>query len=96
MADEKNYRSKIDRLICQSGLTAVSVAKEMGVRHDRLVALRRAKCSNISSDDYTACVAAIARLHGKLPLEPHRSIEERLNSIEHAVHDILDLVEGLG
>ena len=82
MSGDKHYRSKIDKLVCESGLTAVSIAKEMGVQHDRLVALRRAKSSNISSDDYSACVAAIARLYGSLPLEASRTIEQRLHDIE--------------
>jgi len=65
MTEEKTqYRSSIDELVCKSGLPGSVIAREMGISVNRIIALRRARSENISTDDLSACKAAIVRLGG--------------------------------
>ena len=89
---KESYRSKIDKLVCESGLKGSAVAREMGVSVDRIIALRRGKDENISSDDFKSCVSAIARLGGDIPVTQHRSIEERLSDIEAKLDRVVKML----
>ena len=60
------YRSRIDELVVNSGLTGLKIAREMGITKNRIIALRRAQDKNISTDDLSACQAAILRLGGDI------------------------------
>ena len=64
MTEGTRYRSRIDELVLKSGFSGLKIAREMGVSTNRIVALRRAKDKNVSTDDLTSCSDAIRRLGG--------------------------------
>jgi len=92
------YRSEIDKMIIESGYTGKSVAVEMGVTYNRMVALRRACPGNISTDDLRSCASAIYSLDKKRnkirPVEPKNKVplflEERVSLIENKLADLID------
>ena len=90
MNERTHYRSKIDELICKSGVSALAVAREMGITNNRIIALSRAKEQNISSDDMAACRAAIERLGGHIQDEE----ESKIEAINTHLREIIELLGG--
>jgi len=60
MAIEKYYRSPIDKLVVESGMTATLIAQYMQIKYHRMVALRRLK--DVKEEDIELCKQAIAKI----------------------------------
>jgi len=60
MAIEKYYRSPIDKLVVESGMTATLIAQYMQIKYHRMVALRRLK--DVKEKDIELCKQAIAKI----------------------------------
>ncbi|MDP8268840.1 MAG: hypothetical protein P9L97_08950 [Candidatus Tenebribacter davisii] len=76
MSERTQYRSKIDEIVCKSGLSGSSIAREMGITTNRIIALRRATDHSISIDDVSSCEAAIVRLGGIVQSKSDDDIEK--------------------
>lgn len=63
MDNQKYYRSPIDKLVIESGIAATKIAKKMGIKYHRMVALRRLK--DVSDNDVALCEKAITALKQK-------------------------------
>ena len=60
MVNEKYYRSPIDKLVVESGFMATKIARKMGIKYHRMVALRRLK--DVKDKDIKLCEQAITAL----------------------------------
>ena len=91
MKERTHYRSKIDEIVCKSELSASAIAREMGITNNRIVALRRAIDSSISTDDMASCKAAILRMGGKVYSEGDTDIEKlrfHLSKVKEIINGI--------
>jgi len=57
---EPYYRSPIDKLVVESGMTATLIAQYMQIKYHRMVALRRLK--DVEDKDIELCKQAIAKI----------------------------------
>jgi hypothetical protein len=57
---EQYYRSPIDKLVVESGMTATLIAQYMQIKYHRMVALRRLK--DVQEQDIELCKQAIAKI----------------------------------
>ena len=106
MTEEVKYRSSIDELVLKSGFSGLKIAREMGITANRMVALRRARDKNVSTDDLAACGAAVNRLGGDTGFDsdeqfavipevcPHcefvKSINEKFDEHAAVIQSLLD------
>lgn len=84
----QEYRSKIDELVCKSGIPGSTIAREMGITVNRIIALRRCVNTSISSDDVASCEAAIERLGGHLESRE----ESRLSELKYHLNEIKSIL----
>jgi predicted transcriptional regulator len=95
MKEDSHYRSKIDELVCKSGLSGLAIAREMGITTNRIVALRRAVSKYISTDDLASCEAAILRLGGTISNETTKlGVKEIIASIDARLETIIKILGG--
>jgi len=88
MKERTHYRSKIDELVCKSGLSGSAIAREMSVTTNRIIALRRATDSGISTDDMDSCRAAIKRLGGIISTKA----EDDMKSIKFHLKKVFEIL----
>lgn len=87
MTVEKYYRSPIDKLVVESGMTATLIAQYMQIKYHRMVALRRLK--DVEEKDIELCKQAIAKIiddkvsyrRGNIPADSKQIIEPESNDL---------------
>jgi len=88
MAIEKYYRSPIDKLVVESGMTATLIAQYMQIKYHRMVALRRLK--DVKEKDIELCKQAIAKIiddkipfrRGNIPVVKSKVTESDIKLLE--------------
>ena len=79
---EPYYRSPIDKLVVESGMTATLIAQYMQIKYHRMVALRRLK--DVEEKDIELCKQAIAKIiddkvsyrRGNIPVDIKSKVKE--------------------
>lgn len=74
MVNEKYYRSPIDKLVVESGFMATKIARKMGIKYHRMVALRRLK--DVKDKDIKLCEQAI------IALKQEPKVKSKLEKLE--------------
>jgi hypothetical protein len=84
---EQYYRSPIDKLVVESGMTATLIAQYMQIKYHRMVALRRMK--DVEDKDIELCKQAITKIiddkvsyrRGNIPVDFKQIIEPESNDL---------------
>lgn len=90
MVNEKYYRSPIDKLVVESGFMATKIARKMGIKYHRMVALRRLK--DVKDKDIKLCEQAIATLKQEPKV---KSKPEKLEAKPKVIDSVIKLPESV-